>query len=600
MSRLLTPQSLVLLSFIFGVVPVSAAPTRWDFDSSKVPGLTLEGKSSTVKGVEKQAQSLDGHSLFTVEDSAAYAPNDPGFTLTLWVNAFAPANGEQQILAGKNVYSQNQREWGVMIDQDGLFRLYVWQGSWKTIAVTAQPKPGHWYQVGVVVQPGLAQLWLNGEKAGSLILNQPVPRTDAPLTFGGIDDGGRIRQTFFGAIDKAIYFDHPLPAATIASGFVPYGATLPIPQPSKRFALWDETASLPTAEDIADLEGVEFHVIKKWDKPADGYTFLHGVGLAWHKGKLYASFGHNKGAENTVTEEAQFRVSEDGGKSWGPLQVIDDGDEENLAVSHGVFHSHAGTLWAFHGAYYGKMQNIHTRAYSLNEETGEWKKHGTIVKDGFWAMNQPVQMDNGHWIMPGGSFGLYSNDRVFPAAVAISHGNDLTRWDMVSIPVDQEIHRMWSESSLFVDGRTVYNIARYGGGAQALIAVSHDYGRTWSSTEVSNLPMATSKPAAGTLSSGQRYLVCTTATANGGRRSPLTIAVSRPGENFFSKVFVIRRSQNPEHPGESADRLSLSYPCAIEYKNKLYVGYSNNGGRRGNLNSAELAIIPIKALEITR
>jgi hypothetical protein len=106
--------------------------------------------------------------------------------------------------------------------------------------------------------------------------------------------------------------------------------------------------------------------------------------------------------------------------------------------------------------------------------------------------------------------------------------------------------------------------------------------------------MATSKPAAGTLSTGQRYLICTTAKNNGGKRTPLTIAVSRPGENSFSKVFVIRRSRHDDQPGESADSLSLSYPCAIEHDGQLYVGYSNNGGRRGNLNSAELAIIPIE------
>lgn len=384
-------------------------------------------------------------------------------------------------------------------------------------------------------------------------------------------------------------------ALSVASFSTPVAEA--IAQSPRRFVLWDESVSLPPAAEIGELDGVDFHVIQKWDRPQDGYTFLHGVGLAWHKNKLYASFGHNQGLENTVTEEAHYRVSEDGGKTWGPLQVVDAGDEENLAVSHGVFLSHQGMLWAFQGAYYGKMQNIHTRAYSLDESTNKWTKHGIIVGDGFWTMNQPVQMDNGNWIMPGGALGPYSGDRVFPAAVAISRGEDFTNWEMVKIPVDREIQRMWGEPSLFVDGDTVYNIARYGGGAQALIAISRDFGRSWSPTRISNLPMATSKPAAGILSNGQRYLVCTTTKDSAGKRSPLTIAVSRPGENVFSKVFVIRRSQNPGQPGESADRLSLSYPCAVEHSGKLYVGYSNNGGRRGNLNSAELAIIPIQALE---
>lgn len=41
-------------------------------------------------------------------------------------------------------------------------------------------------------------------------------------------------------------------------------------------------------------------VIKKWDKEAEGCSFLHG-GLTWHKGKLYTSICHNKGAAAITT-----------------------------------------------------------------------------------------------------------------------------------------------------------------------------------------------------------------------------------------------------------------------------------------------------------
>ena len=118
------------------------------------------------------------------------------------------------------------------------------------------------------------------------------------------------------------------------------------------FPIWKSGAMLAEAEKLPEISNVDFHVIKKWDKKSDGYTFLHGVGLVQHKGKLYASFGHNKGVENTVSEEAQYRVSKDGGRTWGTLKVIDAGDEEDLAVSHGVFQVHEGALWAFQGAYY--------------------------------------------------------------------------------------------------------------------------------------------------------------------------------------------------------------------------------------------------------
>jgi len=87
----------------------------------------------------------------------------------------------------------------------------------------------------------------------------------------------------------------------------------------------------------------------------------------------------------------------------------------------------------------------------------------------------------------------------------------------------------------------------------------------------------------------------------------LTIAVSRPGETLFSKVFVIRHAEFPGGPGESHKGASLSYPYAVEHDGKLYVGYSNSGDKSTrvgtgrelwNNNSAELAVIPINSLEI--
>lgn len=383
---------------------------------------------------------------------------------------------------------------------------------------------------------------------------------------------------------------------TLLSGLLSLAPVLAVAAGPELFPLWDDSRPLPGAKDLPQVAGVEFHVIKQWDQPGDGYTFLHGVGLAWHKGKLYASIGHNQGRENTVTEEAQYRVSEDGGRTWSGLRVIDAGEEEDLAVSHGVFLSHDGRLWAFHGAYHGFMERIHTRAYSLDEATGRWVKHGVVLQDGFWPMNQPQRTADGHWIMAGFAGGPYAGDKVFPAAVAISRGEDFTKWAFVGIPVADTITRMWGESAVFQDGAQVFNLARHGGGAQALVAVSRDHGRTWSPSRPSNLPMATSKPAAGVLSTGQRYLVCTTTADSGGRRSPLTIAVSRPGENVFSRAYVIRHALNPGQPGESHERAALSYPCATEHGGKLYVGYSNNGGRKGNLNSAELAVIPVASL----
>lgn len=369
-----------------------------------------------------------------------------------------------------------------------------------------------------------------------------------------------------------------------------------VPKPPPPFALW-EGGQVPRSAEIPLLSGVEFHVIKPYEVERDGYRFLHGVALAWHRGKLYASFGHNQGGENTASEEARGRISDDGGRSWGEVFTLDAGDEPGLGVSHGVFLSYGGRLWAFHGAYHGTMEEVHTRAYRLDEGSGRWERLGVVIEGGFWPLQEPQRLADGNWIMAGVSVGDGN-----PAAVALSHGEDFTHWDLVVIP--KAPGKVWGESAVFLDGPHVVDVARYGEQALALGAESLDCGRTWTASQPSNLPMATSKPYAGTLSTGEHYLVCTTTSDSGGRRSPLTIAVSRPGKTRFSRIVRIRDAVH-DGPGESHPGAALAYPYAVEHEGRLYVAYSNSGGgvgRKGegrelwNNNSAELAIIPLSAL----
>ncbi|MFN6050413.1 MAG: sialidase family protein, partial [Planctomycetia bacterium] len=256
-------------------------------------------------------------------------------------------------------------------------------------------------------------------------------------------------------------------------------------------------------------------------------------------------------------------MSGDGGKTWGPPVVIDSGDGD-LGVSHGVFLSHGGKLWAFMGAFHAHTRlyhRVHTRAYVLNETTGAWEPKGPVLKDGFWPMQEPLKMADGNWIMAGFRIGPHGQEGNLPA-VAISKGDDFTKWDLIVIPASPGLGTIWGESTVLLDGKRILNISRYGKKALALLSVSEDHGRTWTSSAPSNLPMATSKPYAGILTNGQRYLVCTTTADSGVARSPLTIAVGKPGESVLSKVFLIRRSVFPEGPGVSDANADFSYPYA--------------------------------------
>jgi len=368
------------------------------------------------------------------------------------------------------------------------------------------------------------------------------------------------------------------------------------------YPLWDFEKTPPAAAETPLLDGVRFEVVKRREIEADGYNWLHGMACVWHEGLLYTFWGHNKGSENTPTEVAQGRHSADGGRTWSPVWMIAP-HTESEGRSHGVFLSHEGTLWAFLARFGEAFGNLRTEAYVLNSEPADaedadldWELRGTII-DGFWPMDEPIRMGDGNWIMAG--MDIPDGHRWAWPAVAISRGDDFTAWERILLPVPEDMRNIWGESTVLVDeGEILVIIRARGQHPNAQVSRSLDFGRTWSDVQWTNLPMPCTKAYAGHLSTGQRYLAGTTVRGHGNRRTPLTIAVSKPGEQVFSQVFRIRDAVFPQGPGESAESGRLSYPYAVEHDGYLYVVYSNCGGRGGNRNSGEMAVIPISALAV--
>jgi hypothetical protein len=554
--------------------------------------LIVHGNVQSAAGAAGKSLTLDGESLIELRNSAHLA--DGEFTISLWFNPYDLAGG-QQMLVGKNRYSLDQRQWSLTIEPDGKLKAHLRQNGWSTILCDEPLVPGKWHLATLVADAKNASLYLNGKLVGEVPLGAPIANTPAPITLGGILDAGAVRQPLRGAVDEFAFLPRVLSAREVTESYRPVFVTHELPKPAAAVPIWDPTQTFPKAADLPQVQGAEFHVLKKQRPDEDGCNFTLGVGLAWHKGKLFTSYGFNKGSENTVTEEAHVRVSEDHGRTWGEPIVMDAG-EGNLGVSHGVFLSNGGRLWAFMGAFYDNFQRTHTRAYLLNETSGTWEPHGVVLDQGFWPMQEPQPMADGNWIMSGFRVANGLEPKGNLPAVAISKGNDFTNWEMVLIQPDENLGpNLWGESTVIVDKTQITNIARYGSKALALVSSSVDHGRTWTPAAVSNMPMATSKPYAGTLSTGQRYLVCTTTADTGGKRSPLTIAVSKPGETLFSRVFLIRTSVFERTPGVSAANADFSYPYAIEHEGLLYIGYTHKSHIAN-----ELAVIPVSSLDMTR
>lgn len=81
-----------------------------------------------------------------------------------------------------------------------------------------------------------------------------------------------------------------------------------------------------------------------------------------------------------------------------------------------------------------------------------------------------MRIDNGNWIIAG-----LKVDGVNPAAVAISHGDNLLKWDVVEIPRAPEVNKLWGESTVLAEGPNTTNISRYGAKSLALISRSTNY-----------------------------------------------------------------------------------------------------------------------------
>ena len=353
----------------------------------------------------------------------------------------------------------------------------------------------------------------------------------------------------------------------------------------KPFELWTGPP-IPGVQDIPWLDAVTHVRVHRATKGVD--QFLHGASIVEHAGTLFACWANSPVDENSALESVRGRRSTDGGLTWSEVEVIAPGFQETAERhSHAPFLSHKGQLWAFAarwGVGPGKpFAGLRAEAFMLNEQTGKWESRGIVGHD-CWPCTEPLRMADGNWITAGPS-----RDAVLPR-VMISHGDDLLKWDTVSIPMPKGISTSFAETTVIPDGRDVLAIVRPRSPKLALVAESDDFGRTWSPCRVSNYPMSDAKPYAGVLSTGQRYLVSNFPAKGMPQRDTLVIAVGRPGGEAFSRVWKVRFGPSKAPLGGRAKARQWSYPYAHEHDGKLYVVYSISKEDCG------LSIIPLRAL----
>ena len=372
------------------------------------------------------------------------------------------------------------------------------------------------------------------------------------------------------------------------------------------FEIWDTTVPFPDAKYIQEPDILTQVAVCRAKKGE--WHYLHEAAIQQHNGTFYVAFANGRTHETgDFNEVIRGCVSTDGISWSSPQTWVEPPIAGANSYNHPLLFSHNGVLYGFFVCW-NERHCPSTEIFTLDEASGKWVHHPGASIPMFLPFCTPQLMEDGNWILGG-------ENHWDDSAVAISDGEDLTRWKMVKIPRDETCRIKYPESAVInLGGGHLINFCRPSNGidpAQPLfrmetapVSESFDFGKTWSSLTYSNFPLANSQPFAGTLSTGQRYLITNSLEEE---RALLTIAVTEPGGKLFKKLYKIRHQQWPSRRlfggfgGEAyADIVPCngvgtatewSYPNAMEYDGKLYVAYSQ--GKE----DCVLSIIPIDALK---
>ncbi len=354
--------------------------------------------------------------------------------------------------------------------------------------------------------------------------------------------------------------------------------------------VWDPSVPFPPAEEMRDLDMVTHVNVQRGLRGE--FHYLHECAIARHQQKLFICWANHPLYESNEAEEIiRGTSSSDGGLTWETPQTwIAPPTAGGASYNHPVLATREGKLFGFITRWVGREPD--TTVFVLDDSSDEWRPTLTRIPE-FIPFGTPMQLANGTWIMSG-------EKGWNEPAVAVSHGDDWTRWDLVCIPRPEGMVLRFPETTLIDQGDRLLAFCRPFKLATAPVSFSTDFGRTWAPLQLSNFPLAPSQPYAGVLSTGHHYLL-TNNLEHG--RALMTIAIAEPGSRTFSRIRKVRHQQYPirrlfggiralggnikSYVGKPTE---WSYPSAIELDGKLYITYTQ--GKE----DCVLSIIPLCAL----
>ena len=331
-------------------------------------------------------------------------------------------------------------------------------------------------------------------------------------------------------------------------------------------------------------------------KPTDSTDqFSNGAVMTVFKGSFYCQWQSSSKDEDSKDTWLAYSRSKDG-KNWSSSKVLQESLENGYSTSGGWWVA-GDTLVAF----------INEWPSNVLPEGG-FAYYKTSVDGINWSEKKPILMADGTPIE-----GVFEQDpkalpngRIISAAhfqpgliVAPIYTDDplgISGWKRATfsnLSVTKNVSREIEPSWFLQKNNSIVMVFRdQKSSHHTLASISKDFGETWSTPEITNMPDSRSKQSAGNFLDNAAYLINN--PVNHKSRMPLVVTLSKNG-NFFNKAYAIRKGgesiQSLRYQGKYK-RLGYHYPKSFVWNKHLYVSYTTNK------EDVEYSKIPLTSLNI--
>jgi hypothetical protein len=385
--------------------------------------------------------------------------------------------------------------------------------------------------------------------------------------------------------------------STVCSVGTLLGSTACDDRSSSFLTPWPENVLYPAADEVHFPEGITHSIVHDCDIDPD-YKFLHETAIGVLDDELFVAWYQNPEHELKGKTFQRFRTSKDFGRTWSDHAVLmDRGNNQGLMYVGMQFLTLDGDLYAFTNQENGTERPVDCILLSWDKARRTWNEHGPVAER-FLAMQQPLPMDNGNFVMSGSYAAIPGQVHATVPAVYISQGRNIDKpWRRVLLDSSDYVN-VFAETAVVVDGSNLLAVTRLEKSLFPNVYESADFGESWRPVESRTFAACPSKFAAGKLSTGDRYIIYNlprfqrdeenkilTEAVDRGRHT-LVIALAGPRKTAFSRIWKL------SDVTQSTKQKASHYPCAVEHRGMLYVTYTGQHERR----NCGFTAIPVESL----